>query len=110
MEYRNRTAKGRVNVACLSFVSALKNKFYFMSTEMNEDNIFTLCFKRAFFNVLKGEAMKNFSAGKPLDPCLFLPVLEHIVFFALCNRGPTCLHFTAAVPYTRAKNNLVSIK
>ena len=77
---------------------------------MNEDSIFTSCFKRAFFNVLKGVAMKNFSAGKPLDPCLFLLVLEHIGFFVLCNGGPTSLHFTAAVLYTRAKNNLVSIK
>ena len=73
LDYRYTTAKGKVSVACSSFVSMLKNQFSLWAKRSMMIATFILCSKRAFTDVLGVFSFENF-LGQALNP-INLPLL-----------------------------------
>ena len=78
----NKTAKGRVNVACSSSVYELKSHSSFWIQRSMMIAPFLPCSKRAFPDVLEGMALKTF-LGVTLQTHLSLSSLTHIVLFCV---------------------------
>ena len=110
LDYRNITAKGRLNVACSSFISGLKDQFSFWAQRLA---------KRVLSDVLQGVTLKIFWGLVPRPPSFSHYSSTHIP--ALCD-AMVYLHastlrglrsfsqigeFISAMQYTRNNNSLL---
>ena len=122
-DYRPTTPpKGRVSVACSSFVVRLKDQLSFRAQISIKIVTCIPCSRSVFSDILEGVVLQNFSGGRRPDP-IILPLLFHNSP-VLCNaivglrafifRGARSYRqiseFISVANYTYDEYNLVSTK